>query len=503
MAKSLTRRDFFKSAAATAVVAAVTPPWEPVFSKAETLGIEGEGPVVTDLQLDLEESIARHKVVGANAAVYHKGSIETAAAGMLNVTTGVEVTHDTVMHIGSITKTINTTLVMQLVDDGLVKLEDPVIKYLPEFRVKDPAIARAITVKMLLNHTSGIDGELLPDFGHDEETIAKMVARAADMGKIHDPGKDCSYCNTAMVVAGYLAQQVRGESWYSLVKKRIFIPLGLENAIVLPADALLHRATVGHFRDPKTGEQKRTSHAFLPLSFAPAGSTAMMSARDLVTFGAAHIGNGVGINSTRILSEASAKNMQTRTAGLQGIGRVRNFGLGWMLGEGGDIGHGGGGPGILSWLSIHPEKDFAMAVLTNSEHGMQVISEMMNAWMKAATGVEPLSSKRLPYTDIDFDPLRYVGTYENISLENQVMEQDGGLAISFRAKFALYDSTSTEKTPEVPLKPVGDHAFAIALPGGAGGSRIAPQTILTFVNPMADGRMEHVATGGRLYRRTK
>jgi len=502
MTKNLTRRDFFKSAAAAAVTATVMPAWVPFASAAETVTGGAEALGVSDLQLDLEQAIEQHKVVGASAAVYRNGSIETAAAGVLNVTTGVEVTHDTVMHIGSITKTLNTTLVMQLVDDGLVDLGAPVIDYLPEFKVKDPVATKAITVKMLLNHSSGIDGELLPDYGHDEETIEKMVARASDMGMVHDPGKDCSYCNTAMVVAGYLAQQVRGESWYNLAKERIFNPLGLEHAVVLPADALLHRATVGHFLDPKTGEQKRTTHAFLPLSFAPAGSTAMMSARDLVTFGVAHIGNGVGANGARILTEANAKAMRTRTAGLQGIGRVRNFGLGWMLGDGGDIGHGGGGPGILSWLSIHPDKDFAMAVLTNSAHGMLVISELMNAWMQATTGVEPLPSERLPYLDINFDPSRYVGTYENISMESNVVKQDGGLAISFRAKFALYDSTSLEKSPLVPLKPVGENAFAIALPGGDGGSSISPQTILTFVNPMADGRMEHVATGGRLYRRT-
>jgi hypothetical protein len=144
-----------------------------------------------------------------------------------------------------------------------------------------------------------------------------------------------------------------------------------------------------------------------------------------------------------------------------------------------------------------------MAVLTNSEHGMQVISEMINTWMKAATGVEPLSSERLPYIDIDIDPSLYTGTYESIAVENHVVEKNGKLAVSFRAKFALYDSTSLEKSPEVPIKPVGKHAFAIALPGGGGSSRIAPQTVLTFVNPMKDGRMEHVANGGRLYRRTK
>jgi len=90
-----------------AAVAAL-PPLRPTFGQTAPAD---EGPGATDLQRDLEEAIARHRVAGASAAVYHRGEIETATAGILNATTGVEVTPDTVMHIGSITKTLNTTLV--------------------------------------------------------------------------------------------------------------------------------------------------------------------------------------------------------------------------------------------------------------------------------------------------------------------------------------------------------------------------------------------------------
>jgi len=501
MATNSTRRDFFKSAAVAAAAASVAP--VPALFASSEEAAAGDAPGVSDLQLDLERAIEKNKVVGASAAVYHNGTMETAAAGVLNVTTGVEVTHDTVMHIGSITKTLNTTLVMQLVDDGLVELDGPVIEYLPDFRVKDLDATRAITVKMLLNHTSGINGELLPDYGHDEETIDKAVMRAADMDQLFAPGTDCSYCNTAMVIAGYLVQRLRGESWYDLMKGRIFSPLGLEHSVVLPEDALLHRATVGHFLDPATGVSRRTSFAFLPVSFSPAGATAMMSARDLASFGVAHIGNGVGANGTPILSKASAKAMRTRTSGGQGVGPVRNFGLGFMLGDGGDVGHGGGGPGILSWLSIHPEKDFAMAVLTNSEHGMLVIAELMKSWMVKATGVDPFKSEKLPFLDIEIDTSKYAGTYEDIAAEHRISAQDGELAFSTRAKQKFYDNVSLEPTPAAPLKPVGNHGFAFAVPGADDPASPTPQTIITFVNPMADGRMGHVAMGGRLYRKAR
>ena len=77
----------------------------------------------SDLQQSLEESVARNKVAGASIAVLWDGQLTTAAAGVINVTTGVKLTTETVMHIGSITKVFNATLVMQLVDEGKVDLD--------------------------------------------------------------------------------------------------------------------------------------------------------------------------------------------------------------------------------------------------------------------------------------------------------------------------------------------------------------------------------------------
>jgi len=117
----------------------------------------------TDLQKALESSLRRHGVPGASVAVLEGGREVTAAAGIANVATGVDVTTDTLMHIGSITKLFTTTLVMQLVEEGRLELDDLVWRHLPELELADREALQRITVRMLLNHTSGIDGELLPD----------------------------------------------------------------------------------------------------------------------------------------------------------------------------------------------------------------------------------------------------------------------------------------------------------------------------------------------------
>ena len=489
-----TRRDFLKSAAVVATVPAVASATSCVPDVPARIR-PSEAPPGTDpaLQADLEEALARHRVVGASAAVFANGEIRTAAAGLTNVSSGVGMTPETVMHIGSITKVFNTTLLMQMVDEGLVDLDAPVSSYLPELRLADPAHLARITVGMLVNHTSGIDGEMVPEQGHDEEIIEKAIPRFANMGKIHEPGADTSYCNTATVIAGYLCQRLRERSWYDLMKERIFQPLGMEHAAVLPEDALLHRASVGHFTDPETGQPVRTSFAFLPISFAPAGATAMMSASALVTFAAAHMADGTGLNGAAILSPESARAMRSETTRGRGEGSPIAFGLGWMLSEGGFVSHGGGGPGILANLTAHPESNVAVAVLANSSHSAGLTAELANKWMEEAAGVAPPPPVVRPIVDTQVDVARYAGRYENIAQIYEIVEMDGGIGVSLWAKFPFYDDTPMEPTPPIPLKPVGNDAFTF--PDAEGNPTGA---IMSFLDPRPDGRMTYIAQGARM-----
>ena len=124
-----------------------------------------------ELQPAVDEARSKHKIPGVSVALHADGATSFASSGVTNVTSGVEMTADTIMHIGSITKIFNATLLMQLVDEGKLALERRVIEYLPGFKLGDAEAARTVTVEQLVNHTSGIGGNLLPDAGHDGETI--------------------------------------------------------------------------------------------------------------------------------------------------------------------------------------------------------------------------------------------------------------------------------------------------------------------------------------------
>jgi CubicO group peptidase (beta-lactamase class C family) len=446
----------------------------------------------SDLKALLTAAIEKHNVPGASAAVFRDGQLVAAAAGVTNITTGVEMTTDTVMHIGSITKTINTTLLMQLVDEGRVELDAPLLQYLPDFRVADPQATREITVKMLVNHTSGINGELTAEAGHDQERIADAFTRIAGMDQLHAPGKDMSYCNPATVLAGYLCQRLLKTSWYDLIKERIFKPLEMKHSIVVPEDALLYRATVGHFLNPSDRKLVRTSFVFLPLSYAPAGATAMLSATDLVTFARAHLNDGVAPNGHRLLSEASAKAMRIKTSSYQGATPF-TFGLGWMLGENGIITHAGGGPGILSGLYAHPPTKTAVAVLTNAAHGTAVVNEIISPILEAVAKIRPLGSEARALvsraSNAPVDPGRFVGQYEGAVTAVRVIPHGNGIALTSRSKFMIYDSSSLVESAPIPLRPIEGTTFAMG------------SSPLRFVNPGSDGRMGHIAMSGRLVKR--
>src|SRR3954454_12246820 len=109
-----------------------------------------------------------HGVVGASLAIQSGSQVLTAATGVLNLETRHPVTPDSLFQVGSITKVWTATLAMQLVDEGLLELDRPVVSYLPEFRVADPDVTRTVTARQLLTHTSGIDGDFFPDFGRGD-----------------------------------------------------------------------------------------------------------------------------------------------------------------------------------------------------------------------------------------------------------------------------------------------------------------------------------------------
>ena len=143
-----------------------------------------------------------HRVPGAALGVLADGEMIDAATGVLSLATGVEATPDSVFQIGSTTKLWTASLVMQLVDEGRLDLDQPVRRYLPEFRIADEAAAASITARQLLSHTAGFEGDIFTDTGKGDDCLEKFVLTLGETPQLFPPGERFSYNNAGYCVLG-------------------------------------------------------------------------------------------------------------------------------------------------------------------------------------------------------------------------------------------------------------------------------------------------------------
>lgn len=443
---------------------------------------------------NIDSALSALGVTGASFAYWDGATLHTAVAGVRNSMTGDPLTLDTVMHIGSITKLLNSVLLLQLADEGRVCLEDPVNEYLPELRLRDTAALERITCAMLLNHTSGIDGDMFPDHGPDRERIEDAITRCAGLGQIHSPGEAASYCNIGTVIAGYLVQRLRAESWYTLIKTRIYQRIGMQLALADLTELPRFRHCIGDVTDPATGRLVQTTRAFLPLSFAPAGSTPMMSAADLVMFARTLVNGGVAPNGTRILSTVLSRRMTRPTA--EFVMPAMSVGLGWMLLPGDVVTHGGSVAGGAARVCAHLGSGQVAALLINCDR-KHAVTALLDPIIQAWTGNKMRPALPLNQSTVT-DGAPYEGVYESGLMRAEIAARGDRLTFRMGWKVRVLDnSPGLEDSPEVPLRPLNPHTFEAKalLPG-------FPDTQIRFVQPGLDGRMRFLATDGRLLPRT-
>jgi dipeptidyl aminopeptidase/acylaminoacyl peptidase len=375
----------------------------------------------------------RHHVPGATLGILRikqgrEDELAEAAFGVLNKDTGVEVTKDTVFQIGSITKVWTTTVLMQLVDEGLLELDAPVAEILPELRLAEPGVTKQVTMRHLLTHTSGIDGDVFTDTGRGDDCIEKYVASLDGVAQNHPLGATWSYCNSGFVVAGLVIEKLTGGTWDAAVRDRIFAPLGLEHTITLPEEALLHRAAVGHVSEG-TGEPSRAPVWVLPRSLGPAGIIGSTVA-DLLGFARMHLAGGVAPDGTRLLGGSSAEAMTQMQAELPDKYSLGDsWGIGWIrFGWNGRrlIGHDGDTIGQSAFLRLLPDEGLAVALLTNGGSTLDLYQDLYREIFSELADVDMPRPLAPPLEPAPVDVQPHVGTYERASSRLEVLIGDNG-----------------------------------------------------------------------------
>jgi CubicO group peptidase (beta-lactamase class C family) len=408
----------------------------------------------------LDDALDRHGVPGAVVGIGVGDEVAVASAGVRNVGTGDAVGRDSMFLIGSVTKVLQATLLVSL---GL-PLDDAVRCHLPEFRCADPEARDAITIRQLLDHSSGLEGDHFPELGWGDDAVARLVESCADLGQLHPPGLLATYCNTGVNVGGRIVEVETGRIWDDAIRDRLFAPAGMERTVSLPWEAILRDVAVGHV--PGNGGPVVAPAWSWPRSMAPAGGTLAASASDLLRFARLHLERAAPVGEE--VADAMTEFQRPWPTGIAAPGPpLAGMGLGWFMWDWTGtrvIGHDGAGFGSAASLRLVPAHDVAVVSLANSWYdGYALTGELVRGILEDEVGLvsagEPAAGCAL------HQPAGYVGTYRRLGSEIEVTAHaSGGLIVRQRQELP---HDSSESVTESALEPIGPDLFRARNPAYA------------------------------------
>ena len=427
-------------------------------------------PDYASLAAAVQGEAARWNVPGMTAAVLHGGERTAVATGVTNLEHPVQVTVDTRFQVGSISKVFTATAIMALADQGKLDLDSPVTGWVPDLPLKQKRGLERLTLRHLLNHTTGFEGDVFFDTGSGDNALAEGMTRFDTIRHWTIPGEIYAYCNTGFYLAGRIIEIVTGKCYEAAVTELVIDPLGLDQTDFASADLVTWPTASGH-----TLKSRETGHSVyrpwaLPRVVNAAGGI-VSTVGDLLTFAEMHVRDGMH-REARVLSKEAAASMRERTskAGILDDG----FGIGWNITHIDDValvGHGGATNGFRANLLTVPDRDFALAMLTNGDPGTNAM-EQVQKW--ALGHYLELEIRQREVIEVDQETLDDVtGHYERHDAAIDVWRVDDHLHIERRV-IEHEDQFSVERHADDPptvtiAHPTGDGVFRILEGPSSGG----------------------------------
>ena len=339
-------------------------------AQADELGMDAAK--LAEIPKRMQEFVDANQASGIVALVAKDGKIaHISAVGKADLDEDRTMRTDSVFAVASMTKPVTATAVMILQDDGKLNVDDPVSKYIPEFKdaaLKQGELEREITIRDVLTHTSGLGGDQKNE-GSIADTAKLLAKRPLDF----QPGTKWQY-SPGLTVAGRVVEVASGMPYERVLDERIFQPLGMTDTTFFPNSEL--QARIAKLYEP--GEDKKSlkpaKHWLNDLSSGrtanPSGGL-FSTASDMARFYQMVL-NGGEWNGRRIVSEKSVREMtRIQTGDLQtGFTAGNGWGFGWCVvrepqGVSGmlspsSFGH-GGAFGTQGW--VDPERDMIFVLM--------------------------------------------------------------------------------------------------------------------------------------------
>jgi CubicO group peptidase (beta-lactamase class C family) len=366
-----------------------------------------------------EAKLREYGVAGAAIGIINGPAVTIRGIGVTNMEDPLPVTAHTVFPIASISKTFAATAMMRLVEQGKVDLKAPVRTYLPAFRVRDTVASRDATVWHLLTHMGGWEGQVSsPDRG--TETLTNFMTTITDLMQVAPPAAAWSYNNAGFSIAGRVIEVANGQPINRSMRDLVFTPLGLEHAGTTAAEFITQRFASPH---ASRGGAPVLTRPFAPSTAVTTGGIGLCMT-DLLTYARFHMGDGTAANGTRVLTKESLDRMKTVQAHKQST--ADDIGLAWHIRQVGPVktySHGGTLSGHILLLEIVPERNFAVAILTNSSAGWRLIQDVEREALRSYLGVSYSLNQAIAHRGLvetlpsveplarQPDPAPYVGSY--------------------------------------------------------------------------------------------
>jgi CubicO group peptidase (beta-lactamase class C family) len=415
--------------------------------------------------------LARTGVPGIAIAVVHQDAVVYLKGfGVREVGTDEPVDADTVFQLASVSKPIASTVVAALVGDGVVNWDDRIVDHDPGFQMYDPWVTRAVTLRDMFAHRSGLPGfagDLLEDLGYDREAVLYRLRYQHPASSFRSR---YAYTNFGLTEAAVAAARAAGKSWEEIAAERLYQPLGMRSTSSRYADFVAARNRAhGHVRVDGAWVARYQRD---PDAQSPAGGVSS-TVRDLAQWMRLQLGNGqldgVQLIAAEALAETHRPQIVSRPPLNPAIDQAGFYGLGWNVGydEQGRVrlSHSGGfllGAGTV--VMLLPSESLGIAVLTNaapigvaeavgaSFFDLVLRGTVERDWLAYlqplfATMFEPAYGRATDYAQPPARPApalpfaAYLGTYGNVYFgEIEVGATDEGLVLQLgpaKTPFAL------------------------------------------------------------------
>lgn len=376
----------------------------------------------------LVEAQARHlRVPGVQVAVRDEtGLLASFAVGVADVSTGEPLRTDHLFRIASHSKTFASTAVMQLVAAGRMRLDDPIVAFVPSLAGSPLAAA---TVRELLGHQAGIqrDGSDA-DFWQLERAFPDAEALVAEIhaaGHVAGRNEHFKYSNVGYSLVGLAIEAASGSSFADYVEEHVVRRLGLRNTGGEFAPARADQYAAGH-TGLLLGEAERLPIEHMDTGVMGAATGVYSTAEDLTVYGSAH-----WLGDDRLVDDDAKRLMQRTETTVQTYGReAGRYGLGMQLSKIRDrelVGHSGGYPGHITRTYIDPVGKLVVSVLTNAVDGpAEQIAQAVFAVLDAAAAPLPGAAKEHLAADGPAAET-FTGRYASLWGLLDVVELDGRL----------------------------------------------------------------------------